>query len=217
MGVLRGEEKKHIKLKSSSNGEPTDQEAETRATGILSHRQQEEVAGSLDKIQSNSHNPSDSVNGDSVTEMPEGNGPSEGSVNSGFRLLASNSSELGLWRQAWDDVLGELEKMLPSDFQSIEELDTLGQVREVHKEAQRRAQDAHMHERKITGTKKTYRELYGKVANCANKFQIVGDMVTQSEPVYAALPWALIRFVIQCAVGTYFRGDFFPILVFLRG
>ena len=134
-------------------------------------------------------------------EPIEGDGASEGSVNSGFRLLASNSSELGLWRQAWDDVLGELEKMLPPDFQSIEDLDTLGQVREVHKEAQRRAQDAHMHERMIPGTKKTYRELYGKVANCASKFQIVGDMVTQAEPVYAALPWALIRFVIQCAVG----------------
>ena len=161
MGVLRGEEKNYVKLKNSSDGEPTD----------------------------------------SGTQVPEGDGASEGSVNSGFRLLASNSSELGLWRQAWDDVLGELEKMLPPDFQSIEALDTLGQVREVHKEAQRRAQDAHMHERMIPGTKKTFRELYGKVANCASKFQIVGDMVTQAEPVYAALPWALIRFVIQCAVG----------------
>ena len=26
-------------------------------------------------------------------------------------------------------------------------------------------------------------------------------MVTQAEPIYAALPWALVRFVIQCAVG----------------
>ena len=197
MGVLRGEEKKHIKLKRSSSGEPTDQEAETAAIDIFSHRQQEEEAGSLDKTQLNSH----SINGDPLFEMGEGNVPSEGPVNGGFRLLASNSSELGLWRQAWDDVLGELEKMLPLDFQSIEALDTLGQVREVHTEAQKRAQDAHMRERKIPGTQKTYRELYGKVANCANKFQIVGDMVTQAEPVYAALPWALIRFVIQCAVG----------------
>ena len=201
MGVLRGEEKKHIKLKSSSNDEPANQEAETIANGILSHGQQEEVAASLDEVQVNLHNKRNSISSDSVIELPEGNGPSERSANSGFQLLSPNSSELGLWRQAWDDVLGELEKMLPLDFQSIEALETLGQVREVHNEAQRRAKDAQMHERKIPGTQKTYRELYGKVANCANKFQIVGDMVTQAEPVYAALPWALIRFVIQCAVG----------------
>ena len=201
MGVLRGEEKKHIKLKGSSNGEPTDQDAETRTRGILSHGQQDQVAGSLDGTQVNSHNPRDSTNGNSFIEMTEGNDPSNMSVSNGFRLLASNSSELGLWRQAWDDVIGELETMLPPDFQSIETLDTLDQVREVHKEAHRRAQDAHMHERMIPGTSRTYREVYGKVASCANKFQIVGDMVTQAEPVYAALPWALIRFVIQCAVG----------------
>ena len=199
IGVLRGEEKKHIKLKGSSDSEPTDEEAETSANGTLSQGQQEEVAGG--SIRLNSLNLRDQTNGDSGLATSESNGPSEGSVNSGFRLLASNSSELGLWRKAWDEVLPELEKMLPPDFKSIETLDTMGQVREVHEEAQRRAQDAHMHERKIPGTKKTYRELYGKVANCANKFQIVGDMVTQAEPVYAALPWALIRFVIQCAVG----------------
>lgn len=39
------------------------------------------------------------------------------------------------------------------------------------------------------------------VANCADKFQIVGDMVSQAEPVYAALPWALIRFGTQCMKG----------------
>ena len=38
-------------------------------------------------------------------------------------------------------------------------------------------------------TKKTFREIYGKVARCANEFQIVGNMLSQAEPVYAALPW----------------------------
>ena len=93
--------------------------------------------------------------------------------------------------------------MLPSELQSIDSLDTLEQVQGVHKEAQKRAEYAHEHERTIPGTKgkKTYREVYAKIARCANDFQIVGNILSQAEPVYAALPWALIQFGLQCAVG----------------
>lgn len=199
--VIRGEGKKHVRLESSGSDQPFDNEANASMTSIASSGQQGTVAGDLDLVQYNSHDEADLINDDSVIDPPEGSDPNESSVDSRLRLLVSDSSELGLWRQAWDEVSSELHKMLPLEFQSIETLDTLVQVREVHKEAQKRAHDAHTHERKIPGTNRTFRDLYGKVASCANKFQIVGDMVTQAEPVYAALPWALIRFVIQCAVG----------------
>ena len=128
----------------------------------------------------------------------KGTSRSESPVNSSLHLLKSDSSELGLWQQAWDDVLEELQKMLPLELESIEAMSTAGQVRQVQQEAQKRAQDTQQHERRIPGTRKTFRQVFGKVANCATKFEIVGDMVSQASP-YAALPWALIRFVIQCA------------------
>lgn len=120
---------------------------------------------------------------------------------SSFRLLKPDPEGQGLWYQAWQDVNIEMDKMLPPDLEPVETLDTQAQVQKVAEAAQGRADEAHQSERKMPHTKMTYRQLYGKVAKCANKFQIVGDMVTQAEPVYAALPWALIRFAIQCAVG----------------
>ena len=197
--VLKGEEKKRVHLRSSANNSVDFDDANTLALSQTSTSEKGSRNG--DHSQYSSHDTNSSINGNSVIDTPESSSRSDSPVNSSLQLLSSNSAELGLWRQAWDDVVSELEEMLPLEFQSIEALDTLGQVREVQRAANQRAQDSHQHQRKIPGTNKTYREIYGKVANCANKFQIVGDMVTQAEPVYAALPWALVRFVIQCAVG----------------
>lgn len=197
--VLKGEEKKRVHLRSSANNGVDIGEAKPPTSSKTSNSERLSVNG--DVHQPLSHDTASSINGDSIIETPESSSRSDSPVNTSLQLLSSSSAELGLWRQAWDDVVSELEEMLPLEFQSIEALDTLGQVREVQKAAKQRAQERHGHERKIPGTNKTYREIYGKVANCANKFQIVGDMVTQAEPIYAALPWALIRFVIQCAVG----------------
>ena len=138
---------------------------------------------------------------DSVVETSDASIRSGSPVGSSLRLLKSNSSEQGLWRQAWDEIPDDVLKMLPPGFEAIDTLDVRSQVVQVHQLAEERAKDTMINERKILYTNKTYREVYGKVASCASKFQIVGDMVSQSEPVYAALPWTLIKFAIQCAVG----------------
>ena len=143
---------------------------------------------------------------DSINDIQKGtplgstdsNSGSDSPAGSNLRLL---SSAAGSWRQAWDESKGELAKMLPPEFQPVEYLDVMSQVQDVHDIAQRRAKDTKEHQQKIPYTNKTYREVYGKVADCANKFQIVGNLVAQAEPVYSALPWALISFGIQCAVG----------------
>ena len=139
----------------------------------------------------------------SSVEDSRGSSRSQSPGSNDLRLLKSSSAEQGLWRQAWEECEKEnkLSKLLPPQLRSVQTLDTMSQVRGVREEAQKRASDTKEHEKKIPHTNKTYREIYGKVASCANKFQIVGDMVSQAEPVYAALPWALIRFGIQCAVG----------------
>ncbi|KAG8531321.1 uncharacterized protein KY384_002950 [Bacidia gigantensis] len=137
---------------------------------------------------------SHSKSGDSLTGAAESNN---------LHLLR-DQSEQGLWQQAWEQVKSEkadLVKKLPREFQHLEYWTTSNEVEYLRKEAQRRRDEQHDNERKIGGGKRTYREVCDKVANCAQKFQIVGDLVVQAEPVYAALPWACVRFFINCAVG----------------
>ncbi|KAI4089483.1 MAG: hypothetical protein LQ339_008544 [Xanthoria mediterranea] len=107
----------------------------------------------------------------------------------------------GLWQQAWKAVKKDVDWELPESMQHAESLSTKDEVEALHKEAQDRRYVSESNQRHIWRTKYTYREVCDKVSSYAQKFEFVGDMVTQAEPVYAALPWTAIRFVINCAVG----------------
>ncbi|KAL8997685.1 MAG: hypothetical protein Q9169_003092 [Polycauliona sp. 2 TL-2023] len=107
----------------------------------------------------------------------------------------------GLWQQAWKAVKEEVDWELPESLQHAEHLSTKDEVAALHKEAQERRHVSESNQRHIFNTKYTYREVCDKVSSYAQTFQFVGDMVTQAEPVYAALPWTAIRFIINCAVG----------------
>ena len=65
----------------------------------------------------------------------------------------------------------------------------MGEVEYLQRTAQDRRDKQKDNERKILGTHYTYRQVCDKVANCAQKFQIVGDLVAKAEPQFAALPW----------------------------
>ncbi|KAL8945996.1 MAG: hypothetical protein Q9222_007547 [Ikaeria aurantiellina] len=112
-----------------------------------------------------------------------------------------DGSEGGLWEQAWKHVSKEVEWKLPPNLQHVEGLSTRTEVENIKTEAQTRRDAQEKNEKKIWGTKYTFREVCDKVSSCAEKFEFVGDMVTQAEPVYSALPWTAIRFIIGCAVG----------------
>ena len=111
-----------------------------------------------------------------------------------FRLAPADPSTLGLWEQAWEQVKAEEDdwKSWPQ-FQSVKDLKTKDVVHEVHGFAQKRRDEANKNQRHVLGTSLTYRKMCGKVAKCAKKFEIVGDLVAQAEPVYAALPWVKLR------------------------
>ena len=143
----------------------------------------------------------DVTNGDSAVDISVPRRSSDDLDASTIHLLEDGSPEQDLWGQAWDHLRDELEKMLPPEIQDIGSLDAIAQVQEVHDEAQRRAQYSENNQRRVPFLNKTYREIYGKVARCANDFQVIGNMVAQAEPIYTALPWALIQFSLQCAVG----------------
>ncbi|KAI4174462.1 MAG: hypothetical protein LQ346_008229 [Caloplaca aetnensis] len=116
-------------------------------------------------------------------------------------LYLRPSDGQGLWQQAWKAVKKEVDWELPESLQHAENLSTKDEVEALQREAQDRRHASEDNRRQIWGTKYTYREVCDKVSSYAQKFQFVGDMVTQAEPVYAALPWAAVRFIITCAVG----------------
>ncbi|KAL8713123.1 MAG: hypothetical protein Q9220_002644 [cf. Caloplaca sp. 1 TL-2023] len=107
----------------------------------------------------------------------------------------------GLWEQAWKHVSKEVDWKLPPNLQHVEGLSTRTEVENIKTEALARRDAQESNQKMIWGTKYTFREVCDKVSSCAQKFEFVGDMVTQAEPVYSALPWTAIRFIIGCAVG----------------
>ena len=108
-------------------------------------------------------------------------------------LSSTNQSNSGLWEKAWELVKSEERDWeLWPQFQRIKDCNTKNAVEEIHGVAQRCRDDAEKHQGHVLGTSHTYREVCSKVAHCAKMFQIVGDLVAQAEPVYAALPWVTI-------------------------
>ena len=109
-----------------------------------------------------------------------------------YRLVQPDQSKLGLWEQAWEQVktMEEDWKLWPQ-FQGVRDLKTKSVVTEVQGFAQRRRDEAEKNQQHVFGTSLTYRKMCSEVAKCAKKFEIVGDLVAQGEPVYAALPWVI--------------------------
>ncbi|KAL8818642.1 MAG: hypothetical protein Q9223_002756 [Gallowayella weberi] len=118
-----------------------------------------------------------------------------------LHLRPTDGTAEGLWQQAWKSVKQGIDWELPESLQNAETLSTKDEVDALQKEAEDRRNFSENGQRHVFGTKYTYRQVCDKVSSCAQKFQFVGDMAAQAEPVYAALPWTAIRFVITCAVG----------------
>jgi hypothetical protein len=51
--------------------------------------------------------------------------------------------------------------------------------------------------KKSNGEDVILRDVLEKMAKWVNKFKELGDIVAQTDPVYAALPWAGVRFLLQ--------------------
>ncbi|KAL9615299.1 MAG: hypothetical protein Q9167_000270 [Letrouitia subvulpina] len=116
-------------------------------------------------------------------------------------LVSDDQAASGLWQEAWKQVKGEIKWELPEEFGHLETLKTEDEVKLVQRQALDRRDEEVRSQRHIFGSKHTYREVYDKIAKCCDKFQVVGDLVAQAEPVYAALPWTCVKFFITCAIG----------------
>ena len=110
-----------------------------------------------------------------------------------FRLAPTDESKSGLWEQAWEQVkTAEKDWQSWPQFQNVKNLNAKAEVTKLRGFAQERRDQAEKNQEHVFGTSLTYRKMCGKVANCAKKFEIVGDLVVQAEPVYSALPWVIM-------------------------
>ena len=115
---------------------------------------------------------------------------SEPNIEPKLQILTFDGS-VSLWEQALRTVKQDTGWEPPSEWH-VEYLSLPDVVEAVRREAQSRADEAKSSERRIAGSKYTYRQVYDRVARCAKDFQTVGRIVVQAEPVYAALPWVRV-------------------------
>ena len=109
-------------------------------------------------------------------------------------VLNFEDGEQNFWQRAWEQTKEE------ADVDLLVEVH-LDEAEQVAQEALQRSKFTEDHERLIPGTKYTYRQVFDNIANWANKFTDVGDLIVQADPGYATLPWSLIRFAIKLSFG----------------
>ena len=123
-----------------------------------------------------------------------------------LQLLQFDGSE-SLWQQAWNQAKKDPNCQLPVEWH-LDSLKANHEAEQVAREARARAEDTSKNEQTIGSGTHTYRQVYGNIANYAQKFQSVGDLLVQADPGYATLPWTLVRFCISIAASedeTYHR------------
>ena len=110
-----------------------------------------------------------------------------------FRLVPTHQSNLGLWEQAWERVKTvEEDRKFWLHFQPDKDLKTKDVVTEILVPSQTRREETEKNQQHVFGTSLTYRKMCSGVAKCVKKYEIVGDLVAQAEPVYTALPWVIM-------------------------
>ncbi|RPB17988.1 hypothetical protein L211DRAFT_332719 [Terfezia boudieri ATCC MYA-4762] len=118
---------------------------------------------------------------------------------------STNTGGMSLWEVAW--------KKLPEDvrnhFQStLDETDNKGsgaaeQLLTVIKEIRGTCEKQKLIDTIDDGKKSRriiVRDLADKLINCVSKFVAVGDTLIQYDPGHAAIPWAIVRFILQSAI-----------------
>ncbi|KAL9053328.1 MAG: hypothetical protein Q9162_004828 [Coniocarpon cinnabarinum] len=97
-----------------------------------------------------------------------------------------------LWQEAWKRLPLDVKKYLPEDESCTSE-DVQGLLEDRLNTLRKRGV--------VTKTKSgkvfVVRDAYEKIATWIARFVKVGDVAVQYDPIHAALPWAVIRFVIQ--------------------
>ncbi|CAG8960929.1 hypothetical protein HYFRA_00002467 [Hymenoscyphus fraxineus] len=115
----------------------------------------------------------------------------------GSRSALGTRSNNDLWARA-------IEKLSPQDRNNInfsyDKLTILTNLKLEVEATQQQCKDNRWHLRRKNGEKIILRDVFAKVVKWIDLFKQVGDTVVQYDPGHAALPWALVRFILQATV-----------------
>jgi hypothetical protein len=106
----------------------------------------------------------------------------------------ADSTSSDLWLQAIEKLSAEDKANLNFNY---DKLKVLTQLKDETIEAQQRCEEKRLHFKRKNGEKVILRDVFGKVVKWIDLFREVGDIAVQYDPGHAALPWALLRFLIQ--------------------
>ncbi|KAI9888993.1 MAG: hypothetical protein M1814_006051 [Vezdaea aestivalis] len=123
---------------------------------------------------------------------------SSASVISEVTLVAEGEIDTPLWITATNDLSPEDKKEIElpkSDSPSL-----LDEVLNATEEKMKECLDKRWKFTNHKGQKIVLRNVFDKIIVWIDKFKKVGDIAMQYDPGHAALPWACVRFFLQCAV-----------------
>lgn len=101
------------------------------------------------------------------------------------------------------DLWSKATKLLSNeDQQQIEpsetgKLDTLKDILVIIREKQALSNQKQWKLKSKDGREIVLRDVFNKITDSINKFKEVGDMLVQYDPAHTAIPWAVVRFVLQ--------------------
>jgi hypothetical protein len=103
-----------------------------------------------------------------------------------------------LWARAVNKLSAEDKASINFSYNKLSILSDLKLETEV---AQQKCDEKRLGFKRRNGEKVILRDLLGKVVKWINLFKEVGDVAVSYDPGHAALPWALVRFLLQ--VGSF--------------
>ena len=129
------------------------------------------------------------------SRQPSPNPPSIGEPNHSTKARCKSNQQHGandLWSKAYEQIADEYKNGLDN----LDKLDVLQKLLEVAKQAAERSATKQF-KLKWGDKEINVREKAEGFVGWLNKFKEIGDIVVQYDPVYAALPWAGVRFILM--------------------
>lgn len=117
----------------------------------------------------------------------KGGGSNGSGTSASLNPVGDQKLESNLWQEAMEKV-----KYIPPAKWQIDTSDSKKVVENIQQEAQARAKESNENHSgfHLTGGKKiTYRKVWDKIVSYSKDFQVVGNILIQADPGYAALPW----------------------------
>lgn len=105
----------------------------------------------------------------------------------------------------WQEAIVKSRPILQLDI-DLDVTDRASTLQAIFEEAVNRRDETQKSQRKFrrkSGRDVTYREVYGNIVACVQKFQTIGDIAIQADAGYASLPWAFVRVFITSAIGEH--------------